>query len=94
MSKLIITSAQAKKLLGDKTRIHTFRNPGAGMLIGCDIDRDKLEAIIDKSKCEIAGARAKALGHGLVVHDGDPLFVEAEIPQDESTLETADPKAA
>lgn len=63
-------------MLPDGDSIHTFRNSVAGVLIGCDWDRDELEETIRECKCEIGGEACQKANHGLVVWSDGPLFVE------------------
>ena len=79
--KVFITPAQAKSLLSDSEKIHTFRS-ATGMLIGCDWDRSSILREIDKNpnRIEIGGEVCKRMGHGLIVwtSEADPLFIEAD----------------
>ena len=83
-----ITPDEAIKLLGDAKEIHTFRS-GSMMLIGADRSR---ESVIDALRSnpqsiEIGGEQCRAMGHGLVVDSGGPLFIEV----DKDVLNAFDP---
>jgi len=72
-----ITPNEAISLLNDGDRIHTFRNPN-GMLIGADWNR---ESIIEALKShpnsiEIGGQACRRIKHGLILNDGNFLFIE------------------
>lgn len=78
--RIILTEKQAKKLIGKRKDIHTFRS-GTGILMGCDWSRKSLmEAIANSKLIEIGGDQCKKMGHGLVVWTSDynPLFVEVD----------------
>ena len=62
--------------------VHTFYNPGFG-LIGADHEYDSvMNDIDDAEECNITGEQAQAMGHGLAVipkgctKQSDILFVE------------------
>lgn len=63
-----LTPEEALALLPEGEYVHTFRNPGAGMMIGADWRRDEVEREIrDAERRELAGQVATDMGHGLVV---------------------------
>ncbi len=69
---------EAVKLLLDGDTIHTFRNPGAGMMIGADWSRESLlDAMRKADEIQVTGRHAQAMGHGLVIDNGGLLFIEA-----------------
>ena len=78
--KRFITPNEAKELLNPGDYIHTFRNP-AGMLIGADIKRDKILEILNTypDSIEIGGSACRGMKHGLIVDDGDYLFIETDM---------------
>jgi len=77
--KRVVTAREAISLLNEEgNQIHTFRN-SAGMLLGCDHDRERLIEDIKKyeSTLEIAGDTARRTDHGLVLFDETgALFIE------------------
>lgn len=85
--KIILTAEEAESLLVDGDYIHSYRNPAAGMFLGCDFDRAQaIEAIRTAHALEIGGDNCKRMKHGLVVWDSptslfffqtDPAKVEA-----------------
>ena len=79
--KLRITPEQAKTLLTDSERIHTFRSL-TGILLGCDWDKSSIVEELERNTfgIEIGGEQCKRMGHGLVIwtSHNDPLFVEAD----------------
>lgn len=91
--KKYITAEQAIGILPDGDKIHTFYNPGFG-LIGADWDR---AAIIDKLQksdhLEFTGPAAKGMGHGLCAYNdsakyqSEILFIETDMDRLEQ-LET------
>ena len=84
-----ITHEQAVSLLSDSENIHTFRQSGFG-LIGADWSR---KGVIDTMKAheqtlQIGGDQCRKMRHGLVLNDGDYLFIEV----DTDKLNEFDPK--
>lgn len=75
--KVILTPEQAREMVKDGEYVHTFRN-GGNMLFGADWKREDLLKAIDTSKCELAGATATSMKHGLCVWTDGPLFVETK----------------
>lgn len=55
-----VTYEQAVMMIGDSERIHTFRNPAAGMMLGADWDRDQILEAIKKHGVELSGPMATA----------------------------------
>lgn len=68
--------AEAIAMLPEGEKVHTFRLSGF-VLIGADWDRADLIAEMERHGVELSGPRAAAAGHGLVLFDPDPLFIEA-----------------
>jgi len=84
IKRIFLTEEEAIDLLPDGDQIHTFYNPGFGLL-GADWDR---EEIIDKiHSCdirEVTGKTARGMRHGLALFtagcsQGDILFVETNM---------------
>ena len=72
------TYDEAVAMLPDGDKIHTFRNPGIGMLIGADhartglLDRLRAASVIHRT-----GGVAASMHHGLAIEDGHGfLFIE------------------
>lgn len=87
--KILLTEETAIAMLPDGDSIHTFRSAGMA-IIGCDWDRQDLIKAIKYSSCEVGGPMCRDMGHGLVVHNGNPpLFVQVREDFDYSTLESA-----
>lgn len=61
-----LTQAEAESILKPGDYVHCFMNP-AGILLGADWSRAEALKEIALGPCELAGAQAMALGHGLVV---------------------------
>lgn len=84
MGKIYLTVEQAESVLPGGDSIHTFFNPGFG-LIGADWDRkDILEQLKRVNRIEICGKNAKKLGHGICAYnDGcahdSVLFIETDM---------------
>lgn len=80
--KIILTKERAIALIGKRKQIHTFVNPGAGLMMGCDHSRKSiLKDIEDAEQIEIGGQSYKNMGHGLVIWQkgkNRPLFVEVD----------------
>lgn len=63
--KICITKEQAISVLPDGETIHTFLNPGFG-LVGADWERDDILDKIEKSDVvELTGPGARGMGHGM-----------------------------
>lgn len=82
--KASVTVEQAISILPDGKDIHTFYNPGFG-LIGADFSREKLIDRLRKSDfLELTGERAKGMNHGLCAYDktakyqSDIVFIETD----------------
>jgi hypothetical protein len=87
--QILLTPAEAESVLLDGPYIHNYANPGAGMFIGCDMERDRaIEALGKAVQLEIGGPACQNMKHGLVVWttDNRPLFFEAD-PEKLSALE-------
>ena len=56
--------------------VHTFKQAAGGVLLGCCVLRSKLLAMAKKNGAELAGERAEAMKHGVVIwdDDGTPVF--------------------
>lgn len=82
-SQRFLTAEQALSILPDADCIHTFYNPGLG-LIGADCSRqDITDKINNSDKLELTGPYARGMGHGLAAYnDGayqsDILFIETD----------------
>ena len=94
--KSYITKDEAVFVLPDSDTIHTFYNPGFG-LVGADWSRQDIIDKIQKSDIiELTGDIARGMGHGICVYSkdtkyqSDVLFIET----DENKLSTIDPKEA
>jgi len=75
-----LTPLEAIALLPDGDEVHTFRNPGAGMLIGADWKRSEVIKALSESgpnEIEIGGDECQRMEHAIVLWDGDsrPLFI-------------------
>lgn len=82
--KVCITKEQAEGILPDKEDIHTFRNPGFG-LMGADMSKEALlEKINGCDILELTGPQARGMGHGMCAYNrtakyqGDLLFIETD----------------
>ncbi len=90
MSKVILTTDQAKAMLAPGEYVHAFKSPDYNVLIGADWERARIEAEIDKSVCELAGPVATSMGHELCINTANgPLFVETAKISDEKVLTNA-----
>lgn len=82
--RVYITKEQAAYILHDKDDIHTFYNPGFG-LVGADWSKREVLSKINGSEIlELTGPSARGVGHGLVAYNdnvttqGDLLFIETD----------------
>ena len=82
--KCYLTKEQAVSILPDGDSIHTFYNPGFG-LVGADWSRESLLDKLEKSDIlELTGPTDREMGHGLCAYDktakthGDILFIETD----------------
>lgn len=86
-----LTAQEAITLLNDGENIHTFTNPGTGLLFGCDISRERMLQMINNpnNKIEIGGENARAIKHGIVLWENDEgyMFIETN----EEKLNAFDP---
>jgi len=76
-----LTKEEAKSMLPDGDgEVHTFRDAslmGAVIMLGADMDRERLLRYIDQFPCYASGPMATGMGHGLCINDkSDPLFVQ------------------
>jgi hypothetical protein len=71
-----LTVAQAMAVLDVQDgHVHTFLNPGAGMLVGADWTIEKARRCFEVNGVELAGAGATGMGHGLVaIERGRAVF--------------------
>jgi len=75
---IYLETKEAIKTLSDNLYIHTFRSSG-GLLVSADWERNELIKAINKSKTiRIGGPQSRSMKHGLVLFDGDDLFIEAD----------------
>lgn len=78
--KIVITPEQAISILPDGEFIHTFYNPGFG-LIGADWSKaDIIEKLRNSYIIELAGPTARCIGHGMCAYgkNAEILFVETD----------------
>jgi hypothetical protein len=77
--RVVVLPNAAIAMIPDQEMIHTFRNPGIGMLVGADWDRQELIKLIKNSKVELSGPEAASMKHGLVLKDEyGYLFIETK----------------
>ena len=84
MKKKFLTKGQALSVLPDGETIHTFLNPGFG-LVGADWSReDIIEKIQNSDIIELTGEMARSTGHGMCAYNNDTryhddiLFIETD----------------
>jgi hypothetical protein len=82
--KVYLTKEQAVSVLPDGETIHTFLNPGFG-LVGADWERDDILDKIEKSDIvELTGPGARGMGHGICAYNkgtkwqSEILFIETD----------------
>lgn len=72
-----VTYEEAAHMIGDRERVHTFRNSVAGLMLGADWDRKSVLRAIEKHGVELSGPMATNMRRGLVLFDDrGPLFIE------------------
>ena len=82
--KIYITIEQAISVLPDGDTVHTFYNPGFG-LVGADWSKEDITDKLRRSDIiELTGPAARGMGHGMCVYNKDTkwqsdiLFVETD----------------
>lgn len=82
--KTYITIEQAISVLPDGDTVHTFYNPGFG-LVGADWSKEDITDKLRRSDIiELTGAAARGMGHGIGAYDknakyqSDILFIETD----------------
>lgn len=85
--KTYITPGQAISVLPDGESIHTFYNPGFG-LVGADWSRsDIIDKLNNSEIIELTGPAARKMNHGICAYDktakyqSDILFIETDEPR-------------
>ena len=69
MGRIFLTVEQAESVLPDGDSIHTFFNPGFG-LIGADWSRENIRnRLLLANRIEICGDNAKRMGHGICAYN-------------------------
>lgn len=82
--KQYVTAEQAISVLPDGDAVHTFYNPGFG-LVGADWSRDDiLDKLRSSDIIELTGPGARGIGHGICAYNKDAkyqsdiLFIETD----------------
>lgn len=82
--KTYITAEQAISVLPDGDTVHTFYNPGFG-LVGADWSKEDITDKLRRSDIiELTGPAARGMGHGICAYNKDTkcqsdiLFVETD----------------
>ena len=82
--KIYITIEQAISVLPDGDTVHTFYNPGFG-LVGADWSKEDITDKLRRSDIiELTGPAARGMGHGMCVYNKDTkwqsdiLFIETD----------------
>ena len=82
--KAYITTEQAISVLPDGDTVHTFYNPGFG-LVGADWSKEDITDKLRRSDIiELTGPAARGMGHGICAYnkdtkcESDILFVETD----------------
>lgn len=82
--KAYITTEQAISVLPDGDSVHTFYNPGFG-LIGADWGKEDITDKLRRSDIiELTGPAARGMGHGMCIYSKDTkwqsdiLFIETD----------------
>ena len=82
--KVYISAEQAISVLPDGESVHTFYNPGFG-LVGADWSKNEVVDKLNKSDIiELTGPSARSMGHGMCAYNANTkyqseiLFVETD----------------
>ena len=82
--KIYITTEQAISVLPDGDTVHTFYNPGFG-LVGANWSKEDITDKLRRSEIiELTGPAARGMGHGICAYNKDTkcqsdiLFVETD----------------
>ena len=75
-----LTTEEALALLAEGDSVHTFRQAGPA-LIGADHPRETLVDSIREYGCQLSGATATAMGHGMVLEDDHGYLFIATKPE-------------
>ncbi|MCR4297544.1 MAG: hypothetical protein NUV75_02140 [Gallionella sp.] len=75
-----VSLEDALLMLSDGEKVHTFRSPGVGIILGADWDRAGLiQAMTDAKEILPTGETAQAIHHGLAIRDKTGLlFIETK----------------
>ena len=76
-----LTVEQALSMLNvkDGERVHTFTNPGVGMLCGADWTLARARKCFEENGVEVAGEQASSMKHGVVsIERGRAVFFETK----------------
>ncbi len=87
--RIHLTFDEALGLLPGKALVHTFRDSGIA-LVGCDWDRKSVVESIKKHGAQLGGLGCCRIGHGLVLLDPAPLFIESVREEQERLTLLAD----
>ncbi len=85
--KILLTAEEAISLLPEGPYVHNYKNPGVGLMIGIDFERDSAEECIRNAvQCEIGGPGCKSMKHALVVWktERDLSFFETDMAKVEA----------
>lgn len=74
--RVVLGKSEVDSKLVPGAEVHTFKQVAGGVLLGCDVPRNKLIAMANKNGAELAGEQAEAMKHGVVIwdDDGTPVF--------------------
>lgn len=74
-----LSTEEAITMLPKRDTIHTFRNPGPGMLVGADWTRDEIIESVELYGAELSGEKATQMGHGMLIRDDHGyVFIETK----------------
>ena len=79
-----ISFEEALTMLPGSETVHTFINPGVGVLAGADWDRkDVIDALRKAGTIELTGEQAQRMNHGIAIQRSvnDWLFIETVPPE-------------
>jgi predicted RNase H-like HicB family nuclease len=85
--RVYLNTDEAIRMLPDGDMIHTYRQGGGLVLIGADLERERLVEKIKSGKPELAGENATRSGHGLaIVDEYGLLYIETKRQTEEQRL--------
>lgn len=75
--RVFLSYDDAVAMIPDKGTVHVFTNPGIGILVGSDWERESILKVLAECNPELSGQVATEMKHGIhVANHWPPLFIE------------------